>query len=80
MQQALFFMYGGVSDIGGAISLLDLITLADMYGVQGLSQVVAFLIKKENCHFFHKVCMYVYWHYPYKTLGNMVLLALYLCL
>ena len=57
MQQALFFMYGGVSDIGGAISLLDLITLADMYGVQGLSQVVAFLIKKENCHFFHKVCM-----------------------
>lgn len=54
MLQALLFIYGGVYNLLPSCSLLELVTIADMYGLDGLKDVVTFELKKQ-CHFFHKV-------------------------
>ncbi|XP_064649358.1 BTB/POZ domain-containing protein 8-like isoform X2 [Lineus longissimus] len=55
-QQALLYLYGGVIDIDTDCHVQDLLILADMYGMDGLKDVVIFEIKKNYCHFFHKPC------------------------
>ncbi|XP_041371013.1 uncharacterized protein LOC121384618 [Gigantopelta aegis] len=55
-EQALLYLYGGVIDINKACSLLELLLVADMYGIEGLKDVVGFHLRKEYCHFFHKPC------------------------
>ena len=33
----------------------DILGVADMYGLEGLKDVVAFHLKRDWCHLFHKV-------------------------
>ncbi|XP_005100722.1 uncharacterized protein LOC101861822 [Aplysia californica] len=56
LEQVLLFLYGGVVDLTTPCDLMDLFLLADMYGVLAFKSVLAFYVKKDLCHFFHKPC------------------------
>ena len=58
-EQALLYLYGGVTDISKSCSLSELLLVADMYGIEGLKEVISFHLRKEYCHFFHKVCTFL---------------------
>lgn len=52
---AMCHIYSGAADIPETISLVELATLADMLGLEGLKEVVAYTLKLKHCHLFHKV-------------------------
>ncbi|XP_046335197.2 uncharacterized protein LOC124117392 [Haliotis rufescens] len=56
VEQALLYLYGGVIDIIEPCELTELIQVADMYGLEGLKDVVCYHVKKDSCHFYHKPC------------------------
>ncbi|XP_046564022.1 LOW QUALITY PROTEIN: uncharacterized protein LOC124272846 [Haliotis rubra] len=56
VEQALLYLYGGVIDIIEPCELTELIQVADMYGLDGLKDVVCYHVKKDSCHFYHKPC------------------------
>ncbi|KAK6195212.1 hypothetical protein SNE40_000685 [Patella caerulea] len=56
VEQALLYLYGGVTDIIETCNIPDLLLVGDMYGMIGLKEVASYQIKKEFCHFFHKPC------------------------
>ena len=43
----------------------DVLGVADMYGLEGLKEVVAFHLKRDWCHLFHKVSDGVRGYQPY---------------
>ncbi|XP_063237514.1 uncharacterized protein LOC134539417 [Bacillus rossius redtenbacheri] len=53
---ALCHIYSGTSNIPDTISIVELATLADMLGLEGLKEVVMYTLKVKYCHFFHKPC------------------------
>ncbi|GLV42643.1 uncharacterized protein CBL_03382 [Carabus blaptoides fortunei] len=53
---AMCHIYSGAADIPETISLVELATLADMLGLEGLKEVVAYTLKLKHCHMFHKPC------------------------
>ena len=55
LEQALLYMYGGVVELSVSCDLAELVRVADMYGIQGLRDIAVFVIKRDYCHFFHKV-------------------------
>ncbi|XP_050413168.1 BTB/POZ domain-containing protein 8 [Patella vulgata] len=56
VEQALLYLYGGVTDIIETCNIPDLLLVGDMYGMIGLKEVASYQIKKDFCHFFHKPC------------------------
>jgi hypothetical protein len=52
---ALCHIYSGTSNIPDTISIVELATLADMLGLEGLKEVIMYTLKVKYCHFFHKV-------------------------
>ncbi|KAK6979601.1 BTB/POZ domain-containing protein 8 [Biomphalaria glabrata] len=56
VEQLLLFLYGGVLEISTPCELTDLFIVADMYGIASLKKVLAFYLRKDLCHFFHKPC------------------------
>ncbi|RUS71269.1 hypothetical protein EGW08_020973 [Elysia chlorotica] len=60
VEQLLLFLYGGVLDLTsqdkGSADLVELFLVADMYGVSDMHKVLAFELRRELCHFFHKPC------------------------
>ncbi|KAK3588283.1 hypothetical protein CHS0354_030894 [Potamilus streckersoni] len=56
MEQSLLYLYGGVSEVNESCTLGELIMIADMYGMEGLKEIVSFNLRKEYCHFFHRPC------------------------
>ncbi|XP_049961668.1 uncharacterized protein LOC126481757 [Schistocerca serialis cubense] len=53
---ALCHIYSGASNIPDSISIVELATLADMLGLEGLKEVIMYTLKVKYCHFFHKPC------------------------
>ncbi|CAG2060608.1 unnamed protein product [Timema podura] len=53
---ALCHIYSGTSNIPDTISIVELATLADMLGLEGLKEVIMYTLKVKYCHFFHKPC------------------------
>lgn len=58
MEQTLLYLYGGVTDLIDSCTLSELIMVADMYGLDGLRDVVLYNLQRDYCHFFHKVTSY----------------------
>ncbi|XP_048772508.1 BTB/POZ domain-containing protein 8-like [Ostrea edulis] len=56
MEQTLLYLYGGVTDIIESCTISELIMVADMYGLEGLRDVVLYNLRRDYCHFFHKPC------------------------
>ncbi|KAH9495696.1 hypothetical protein Btru_016071 [Bulinus truncatus] len=56
VEQLLLFLYGGVLELTTPCDLTDLFIVADMYGIVSLKNVLAFYVKKDLCHFFHRPC------------------------
>ena len=55
MRHAFVYLYGGIPDIDlVSTDLVELLTIADMYGLDGLKDIISFLMRKA-CHFYHKV-------------------------
>jgi hypothetical protein len=52
---ALCHIYSGTSNIPDTINIVELATLADMLGLEGLKEVIMYTLKVKYCHFFHKV-------------------------
>jgi BTB/POZ domain-containing protein 8 len=52
---ALSHIYSGTNNIPDSISIVELATLTDMLGLEGLKEVIMYTLKVKYCHFFHKV-------------------------
>ncbi|XP_041482253.1 uncharacterized protein LOC121429311 isoform X2 [Lytechinus variegatus] len=50
----LRFMYGGIASLSDEVNLRDLLSAADMYGLEELKDLTAFHLKRDWCHLFHK--------------------------
>lgn len=53
---ALCHIYSGASHPPEGISLMELASLSDLLGLEGLKEVTAYALKINYCHNFHKVC------------------------
>ncbi|XP_066251016.1 uncharacterized protein [Euwallacea similis] len=53
---ALCHIYSGAAHVPDSISLVELASLADMLGLEGLKEVVEHALKLRHCHSFHKPC------------------------
>ncbi|XP_053380698.1 uncharacterized protein LOC123560426 isoform X2 [Mercenaria mercenaria] len=56
LKQTLLYLYGGVIQVDSQCPLGGLIMMADMYGMEGLKEVVAYNLNVDFCHFFHRPC------------------------
>ncbi|KAJ8300604.1 hypothetical protein KUTeg_022123 [Tegillarca granosa] len=54
MEQILLYLYGGVIELNETCFIGELVMAADMYGIEGMKDVVNFTLTKQFCHFFHK--------------------------
>lgn len=52
---ALCHIYSGLSTIPDTISIVELATIADMLGLEGLKEAIMFTLKAKYCHHFHRV-------------------------
>ena len=52
---ALCHIYSGASHPPEGISLMELASLSDLLGLEGLKEVTAYALKTNYCHSFHKV-------------------------
>ncbi|KAJ2954333.1 hypothetical protein O0L34_g2591 [Tuta absoluta] len=53
---ALCHIYSGLSTIPDTISIVELATIADMLGLEGLKEAIMFTLKAKYCHHFHRPC------------------------
>nr|XP_026500570.1 uncharacterized protein LOC113404045 isoform X1 [Vanessa tameamea]XP_026500571.1 uncharacterized protein LOC113404045 isoform X1 [Vanessa tameamea] len=53
---ALCHIYSGLSNIPDSISIVELATIADMLGLEGLKEAIMFTLKARYCHHFHRPC------------------------
>ncbi|KAJ8955943.1 hypothetical protein NQ314_006792 [Rhamnusium bicolor] len=53
---SLCHIYSGAAHVPDSISLVELASLADMLGLEGLKEVVEHALKQRHCHNFHKPC------------------------
>lgn len=53
---SLCHIYSGAAHVPDSISLVELASLADMLGLEGLKEVVEHALKQRHCHSFHKPC------------------------
>ncbi|XP_032526364.2 uncharacterized protein LOC116777111 isoform X1 [Danaus plexippus] len=53
---ALCHIYSGLSTIPDSISIVELATIADMLGLEGLKEAIMFTLKSKYCHHFHRPC------------------------
>ncbi|KAK5642514.1 hypothetical protein RI129_008681 [Pyrocoelia pectoralis] len=53
---AMCHIYSGAAHIPQSISVIELASLADMLGLEGLKEVVTHALKVRHCHNFHKPC------------------------
>lgn len=57
---ALVHIYSGCPDLPESVPIAELATLADMLGLDGLKEAVAYSFKLKYCHFFHKVIIFIH--------------------
>ncbi|XP_060809468.1 uncharacterized protein LOC106133894 isoform X2 [Amyelois transitella] len=53
---AMCHIYSGTSAIPESVSIVELATLADMLGLEGLKEAIMFSLKSKYCHHFHRPC------------------------
>ncbi|CAH0716373.1 unnamed protein product, partial [Brenthis ino] len=53
---ALCHIYSGLSTIPDSVSIVELATIADMLGLEGLKEAIMFTLKAKYCHHFHRPC------------------------
>nr|XP_002739164.1 PREDICTED: uncharacterized protein LOC100378136 [Saccoglossus kowalevskii] len=53
---ALYYVYGGVMEHPNDANIGELVQMSDMYGLDGLKDNAAFILRRDKCHFFHKPC------------------------
>ncbi|ENN73392.1 hypothetical protein YQE_09954, partial [Dendroctonus ponderosae] len=53
---SLCHIYSGAAHVPDSISLVELASLADMLGLEGLKEVVEHALKQRHCHNFHRPC------------------------
>ncbi|XP_041987837.1 uncharacterized protein LOC121739428 isoform X2 [Aricia agestis] len=53
---ALCHIYSGLSTIPDSISIVELATIADMLGLEGLKEAIMYTLKSKYCHHFHTPC------------------------
>lgn len=56
LEQLLLYLYGGVIDLIDNCDMVELLVIADMYGIDGLKDAVNFNLRYDRCHFFHRPC------------------------
>lgn len=53
----LKYIYGGIAYVESDLAVIcDTLPLVDMYGLEGLKEVIVCSLKVEKCHLFHKPC------------------------
>jgi hypothetical protein len=55
LSTALCHIYSGASHPPEGISLMELASLSDLLGLEGLKEVTTYALKTNYCHNFHKV-------------------------
>lgn len=50
----LLYLYGAMVEVP-ASDLVSVIQMSDMFGMEGLKELLAFQMSQNLCHFFHKV-------------------------
>ncbi|KAL4717863.1 hypothetical protein ACJJTC_001012 [Scirpophaga incertulas] len=53
---ALCHIYSGVYSIPDTVNIVELATLADMLGLEGLKEAIMHTLKAKYCHYFHLPC------------------------
>uniref|UniRef100_A0A8D0GE51 BTB/POZ domain-containing protein 8 n=1 Tax=Sphenodon punctatus TaxID=8508 RepID=A0A8D0GE51_SPHPU len=54
MTVMLHFIYGGILDFPNKADAGRILSIADMYGLEGLKQVAIYILKRDYCNFFQK--------------------------
>uniref|UniRef100_A0A8C5R2M7 BTB/POZ domain-containing protein 8 n=1 Tax=Leptobrachium leishanense TaxID=445787 RepID=A0A8C5R2M7_9ANUR len=54
MTVMMHFIYGGVLDLPEKVDPGRILSIADMYGLEGLKEVAIYVLKRDYCKFFHK--------------------------
>lgn len=62
MEIILLYMYGAVPNLDPSqCNITHVLAAADMYGLCGLMESVAYALRRYYCHFFHKVRFFFSW-------------------
>ncbi|XP_029473534.1 AP2-interacting clathrin-endocytosis protein isoform X2 [Rhinatrema bivittatum] len=54
MNMMMNFIYGGVLNFPNKTDPGQILSIADMYGLDGLKEVAVYILKRDYCRFFHK--------------------------
>ncbi|KAM9324767.1 BTB/POZ domain-containing protein 8 [Gastrophryne carolinensis] len=54
MMVIMHYIYGGVRDLPKSTEVGQILSIADMYGMEGLREVAIYVLKKDYCKFFIK--------------------------
>ncbi|XP_074859315.1 BTB/POZ domain-containing protein 8 isoform X2 [Carettochelys insculpta] len=54
MNVILYFIYGGILDFPDKADAGRILSIADMYGLDGLKEVAIYILKRDYCNFFQK--------------------------
>ncbi|KAM4722898.1 BTB/POZ domain-containing protein 8 [Rhinophrynus dorsalis] len=54
MTVIMHFIYGGILDLPQNADAGQILSIADMYGLEGLKDVAIYVLKRDYCKFFHK--------------------------
>ncbi|XP_057285159.1 BTB/POZ domain-containing protein 8 isoform X1 [Pezoporus wallicus] len=54
MSVILHFIYGGILDFPDKVDVGRMLSIADMYGLDGLKEVAIYILKRDYCNFFQK--------------------------
>ncbi|CAI9621007.1 unnamed protein product, partial [Staurois parvus] len=54
MTVLMHFIYGGTMDLPKSIDAGQILSIADMYGMEGLKEVAVYVLKRDYCKFFIK--------------------------
>ncbi|XP_068722832.1 BTB/POZ domain-containing protein 8-like [Montipora capricornis] len=58
LMTVLKYIYGGIAHVENDLAIIcDTMPLVDMYGLEGLKEVIICSLKIEKCHLFHKPCI-----------------------
>ncbi|XP_074237538.1 BTB/POZ domain-containing protein 8 isoform X3 [Saimiri boliviensis] len=50
----MHFIYGGTLDIPDKANIGQILSMADMYGLEGLKEVAVYILRRDYCNFFQK--------------------------
>uniref|UniRef100_A0A8C0IAC6 BTB domain-containing protein n=1 Tax=Bubo bubo TaxID=30461 RepID=A0A8C0IAC6_BUBBB len=70
MSVILHFIYGGILDFPDKVDVgyIRMLGIADMYGLDGLKEVAIYILKRDYCNFFQKVCQFSCYFVSHKII------------